>query len=167
MAGVGVDGGGGRWPAWMATLRPNETMMDKCGGIFNKILSTKDTDHPITCKVGMKEVPPGWDAGWIGMRVGEERSIVMPASEAWGEEGYEPWGVPSNSIMNVSVKCVAVNPSPDDHGRDPLLAPEPIQSSEWRPVTDWQLGLDDGVPTPTHDAGVWGADMVRPAGRGE
>eukprot|EP00756_Hemistasia_phaeocysticola_P065456 Hpha_TRINITY_DN8566_c0_g1::TRINITY_DN8566_c0_g1_i3::g.146639::m.146639 len=73
-------------------------------GQYKPILNTRDQDKPFEFTVGIGEVIKGWDEGMVGMRLGEVRSLLIPASEAYGDEPFEPWGVPPRTTLNLRVE---------------------------------------------------------------
>ncbi|CAK0828512.1 unnamed protein product, partial [Prorocentrum cordatum] len=56
-----------------------------------KFWSTKDPGQkPFTYQAGMGKVITGWDQGCLGMTVGEERMLVIPADEGYGAGAATP-----------------------------------------------------------------------------
>merc|ERR1711933_435977 len=59
-----------------------------------KFWSTKDPgQHAFTYKAGVGQVITGWDQGLLGMQLGEERKIIIPADEGYGAQGFPAWGI--------------------------------------------------------------------------
>merc|ERR1712196_713820 len=57
-----------------------------------KFWSTKDPGQkPFTYQAGVGKVITGWDQGCLGMSVGEERKLVIPAEEGYGANGFPAW----------------------------------------------------------------------------
>lgn len=51
-----------------------------------KFWSTKDPgQQPFSYKAGVGQVITGWDQGLLGMQIGEERELCIPAEEGYGE----------------------------------------------------------------------------------
>merc|ERR1719426_353690 len=54
-----------------------------------KFWSTKDPgQQPFGYQAGVGGVITGWDQGCLGMKVGEERKLVIPAKEGYGDGGF-------------------------------------------------------------------------------
>jgi len=53
----------------------------------------------IAFKLGAGEVIKGWDVGCLGMRVGERRTLFIPAKMAYGAAGAPP-DIPRNADLN-------------------------------------------------------------------
>jgi len=73
----------------------------KDGTIFQ---SSYDTGQPVP--FGLDQVIKGWQEGIPGMKVGGERRLLIPASEAYGENGTS--GIPPNSDLVFDVVLVKI-----------------------------------------------------------
>ena len=74
-----------------------------------KFWSTKDPgQQPFTYKAGVGGVIVGWDQGCLGMRVGEERVLVIPADEGYGQGGFPAWGIPSGGTLEFTLECLKI-----------------------------------------------------------
>lgn len=74
----------------------------KNGSVFDKNTSGK----PFNFGLGKGEVIKGWDVGVVGMAVGGERRIVIPAKMAYGSQKLP--GIPANSELTFDVKLVSI-----------------------------------------------------------
>lgn len=59
-----------------------------------------------TFEVGDDKVIEGWNKGMIGMKVGGDRVIIIPADMAYGSEGYGP--IPGNATVVYAIELVSV-----------------------------------------------------------
>ncbi|MBV8665936.1 MAG: FKBP-type peptidyl-prolyl cis-trans isomerase [Burkholderiaceae bacterium] len=59
-----------------------------------------------TFLLGAGQVIPGWDQGVVGMKVGGTRTLIIPASLAYGATGSGP--IPPNAALVFSVQLVSV-----------------------------------------------------------
>ena len=62
---------------------------------------------PFSFKLGGGEVIKGWDIGVVGMSVGGERRITVPASLAYGSKAMPD--IPANSTLIFDLKLLEVN----------------------------------------------------------
>jgi peptidylprolyl isomerase len=67
----------------------------KTGQIFDD--SVNDGGTPFSVTLGAGQVVPGFDAGIVGMRVGETRVIEIPPSQGYG--AIPNGGIPANSTL--------------------------------------------------------------------
>lgn len=61
---------------------------------------------PFTFKVGKGQVIKGWDVGVVGMSIGGERRLTIPASLAYGRQALP--GIPANSTLTFDVKLLEI-----------------------------------------------------------
>ena len=62
---------------------------------------------PFTFKIGTGEVIKGWDIGVLGMSVGGERRITVPAKLGYGSKSMP--GIPANSELVFDLKMMSIN----------------------------------------------------------
>lgn len=58
-------------------------------------------------RLGKGEVIEGWDDGLLGMRVGGQRTLVVPASLAYGNQSVGP--IPAGATLIYLVELVSIN----------------------------------------------------------
>lgn len=61
---------------------------------------------PFSFTVGEKKVIPGWEQGILGMKVGGQRILVVPASMAYGKDGYGP--IPGGATLVFAIELLSV-----------------------------------------------------------
>ncbi|CAO3681374.1 unnamed protein product [Umbelopsis vinacea] len=74
----------------------------KNGKVFDKNVSGK----PFNFGLGRGEVIKGWDLGIVGMQIGGERRLTIPASLAYGSQNLP--GIPKNSTLIFDVKLLTM-----------------------------------------------------------
>jgi len=74
-----------------------------------KFWSTKDPgQQPFSYQAGVGGVITGWDQGCLGMAIGEERKLVIPASEGYGNSGFPAWGIPAGATLEFTLECLSI-----------------------------------------------------------
>ncbi|KAK0731211.1 hypothetical protein B0H67DRAFT_476190 [Lasiosphaeris hirsuta] len=71
-----------------------------------KVFDANKKGAPFTFKVGKGEVIKGWDIGIVGMSVGGERRLTIPAQHAYGSKSLP--GIPANSTLVFDVKLLEI-----------------------------------------------------------
>ncbi|TWU77950.1 peptidylprolyl isomerase fpr4 [Metarhizium rileyi] len=61
---------------------------------------------PFSFKVGKGQVIKGWDVGVVGMAIGGERRLTIPAHLGYGSRGMP--GIPANSQLTFDVKLLEI-----------------------------------------------------------
>lgn len=75
------------------------------GSVFDS--TAKHGNQPFSFSLGAGQVIKGWDQGIVGMKVGEERTLIIPADMAYGANGYPPV-IPANATLTFDVTLVAI-----------------------------------------------------------
>ncbi|KAL2264385.1 hypothetical protein VTK26DRAFT_4853 [Humicola hyalothermophila] len=71
-----------------------------------KVFDSNKKGTPFSFKVGKGEVIKGWDIGIVGMSVGGERRLTIPAHLAYGSRSMP--GIPANSTLIFDVKLLEI-----------------------------------------------------------
>ena len=72
--------------------------------------STRDAgSKPFSYEAGVGGVIAGWDQGCLGMAIGEERELVIPAAEGYGADGFPAWGIPPGGTLKFTLECLEVS----------------------------------------------------------
>jgi len=72
-----------------------------------KVFDSNTKGKPFTFRLGKGEVIKGWDVGLVGMQVGGERRIIIPANMAYGKKQLP--GIPANSTLTFDGKSLQLS----------------------------------------------------------
>ena len=72
-----------------------------------KFDSSKDSGKPFEFPLGGGRVIKGWDQGVAGMKVGGQRTLVIPPGLGYGARGY-PGAIPPNATLIFDVELLEV-----------------------------------------------------------
>ena len=95
--------------------------------------------EPIVFPYGARQVIPGWDTGFEGMRVGGKRRLFIPYQLAYGEAGRPPI-IPAKSELIFDVQLVSQT--------DTAPAPKPSPTPATAPGDAAKPALPAGTTTP-------------------
>ncbi|KZS98578.1 hypothetical protein SISNIDRAFT_492825 [Sistotremastrum niveocremeum HHB9708] len=91
-----------------AAKRGNTLSMRYIGKLTNgKIFDKNSKGKPFTFTLGKGEVIKGWDQGLVGMQVGGERKLTIPAPLGYGASGQKP-DIPGNATLVFDVKLLEI-----------------------------------------------------------
>mmetsp|Transcript_49050 Transcript_49050/g.79613 ORF Transcript_49050/g.79613 Transcript_49050/m.79613 type:complete len:91 (+) Transcript_49050:158-430(+) len=63
---------------------------------------------PFSYQAGVGKVITGWDQGCLGMTIGEERMLEIPADEGYGAGGFPAWGIPPGATLQFTLECLEI-----------------------------------------------------------
>lgn len=72
-----------------------------------KFDSSLDRGEPFSFKLGAGTVIRGWDAGLVGMKVGEKRRLTVPPELGYGSRGV-PGVIPPNATLIFEVELLGI-----------------------------------------------------------
>ena len=92
-----------------ATPQPGQTIVVHYTGTLEngqKFDSSLDRNSPFSFRVGAGQVIKGWDEGFLTMKVGGKRKLVIPPELGYGSRGIGP--IPPNSTLIIEVELLRI-----------------------------------------------------------
>ena len=74
-----------------------------------KFDSSLDRGQPFSFTLGAGQVIKGWDLGVVGMKVGEQRRLVIPSEMGYGATGAGGGKIPPNATLIFEVELLGIN----------------------------------------------------------
>jgi FKBP-type peptidyl-prolyl cis-trans isomerase len=78
------------------------------GAKGQKFDSSFDHGQPFSFQLGAGNVIPGWDKGVAGMKVGGERTLIIPPELGYGAAGTPGGPIPPNATLIFDVQLLKV-----------------------------------------------------------
>jgi len=92
----------------MAEVHYTGWLFDPAGPLNKgkKFDSSRDRNSPFSFLLGAGRVIKGWDKGVVGMKVGETRELMIPASLGYGDNDFGP--IPGGSTLVFEVELLEI-----------------------------------------------------------
>lgn len=75
-------------------------------GMFEDGQEFDRAHEPFEVTLGVDPIIKGWEKGILGMKVGEERRLIIPPSLGYGDTDYGP--IPANSTLIFEIKMLSI-----------------------------------------------------------
>lgn len=75
------------------------------------VQNSKDFGQPFKFTLGAGQVIPGWEQGFVGMKIGGVRTIVIPPELAYGSQQAGP--IPPNSTLIFTIELIDATDVPN------------------------------------------------------
>ena len=95
-------------PGTGTVLAAGQTVGMRYVGSFadGKVFDSNPAPKPaFSFRLGAGQVIQGWDEGLVGMKVGGQRQLIIPATLGYGPKDYGP--IPGNSVLVFTVDALS------------------------------------------------------------
>jgi FKBP-type peptidyl-prolyl cis-trans isomerase len=114
-------------------------------GDAKPFFSTRDSNRPVSFKLGDARLIQGWSEGIAGMKVGERRKLTVPPNLAYGALGRMP-AIPPNGALSLDIEALALGDPPAD-----LKAQELGQKFTLPSTSDLYSSKNEWIDTPAKE----------------
>lgn len=76
------------------------------------IFTSSRNYQPLTFRIGLGQLIPGFEIGALQMKVGEKATVFMPSYYAYGKQGSQDGRIPANSPIMFELELISITPGP-------------------------------------------------------
>ena len=91
-------------------VKPGQTVKIHYVGTLEdgtKFDSSRDRGQEFETQIGVGQVIPGWDEGVPGMKIGEQRKLIIPSKLGYGDRGSPP-KIPGGATLTFVVELIGI-----------------------------------------------------------